>query len=132
MVVIALPIRRENRHLYPPEWPEISRRIRNDRAQNQCECTGQCRTHHGWCGAVNGQAHPLTGSTVVLTVMHLNHDPTDCRDINLMAGCARCHLAYDREHHEETRRRGLIRQQVQAGQQALFAHSELVWLDRGA
>jgi hypothetical protein len=32
---------------------------------------------------------------VVLTVAHLNHDPADCRDENLRAGCQLHHLRYD-------------------------------------
>lgn len=127
-----MPIKRENKHLYPLDWAQISKRLRSERANNRCECAGQCQTHHGVCGAVNGQQHPVTGSVVVLTVMHLNHDPSDCRDENLLVGCQKCHLAYDKEHHAETRRRSLIAQQVRAGQMALFANSELVWLERGA
>jgi len=32
---------------------------------------------------------------IVLTVMHLNHDPADCRDENLLHGCQGCHNRYD-------------------------------------
>jgi hypothetical protein len=38
-------------------------------------------------------------TVIVLTVAHLNHDPTDCRPDNLRAMCQRHHLAYDRDHH---------------------------------
>ena len=81
---------------YPEDWPEISHRIRVNRAGNKCE----------GCGAENGKAHPVTGSKVVLTVAHLNHDPQDCRDENLRAWCQRCHLAYDLRHHQANRRYG--------------------------
>lgn len=47
------------------------------------------------CAAVNGKPHPVTGSKVVLTIMHLNHQPEDVRDENLLAGCQRCHNRYD-------------------------------------
>lgn len=106
-----MPIRPENRHRYPPDWPEISRRIRFERASGRCECTGECgrpaghlaadrrcRNHHG------GTAHG-TGSRVVLTVAHLNHTPEDCREANLRAMCQGCHLHYDTEHHTRTRAR---------------------------
>jgi 5-methylcytosine-specific restriction endonuclease McrA len=82
---IAMPIRPENRELYPPNWPEISRRIRLDRARNQCE----------GCGAENSQPHPETGAQVVLTVAHLDHDPRNCDDDNLRAWCQKCHNSYD-------------------------------------
>lgn len=99
-----MPIRPENRALYPADWPEISRRIRFARAQGRCECDGRCGTgHHVRCTAANLGPHPVTGSRVILTVAHLDHDPTNCADSNLMAACQRCHLAYDAEHHRETR-----------------------------
>jgi len=32
---------------------------------------------------------------IVLTVMHLNHQPEDCRDENLLHACQGCHNRYD-------------------------------------
>ena len=117
-----MPIRAENRDRYPPEWPAISKRIREERAQGLCECKGECGIDHGgefiarvgtvvwWdpnlierCAELNGAAHTITGSTVVLTVAHLDHTPENVDDDNLRAMCQRCHLAYDRAHHAETR-----------------------------
>ena len=96
------------RNLYPADWEEISRRTR-ERAGERCE----------ECGATNGLPHPETGSRVVLTVAHLDHNPANCEDANLKALCQRCHLAYDAEEHArhaaETRRRKL----VDAGQMEL-------------
>lgn len=90
-----MPIRPENKARYPKDWPEISRRIRFERAENRCEriVDGQR------CEAINGQPHPITGSKVVLTVAHLDHTPENCSDENLMAMCQRCHLRYDQHHH---------------------------------
>jgi hypothetical protein len=103
------PIRAEERACYPKDWKAISLRIR-ERAGDRCECNGECGRFHGnyradkRCGANQGCGHPVTGSKVVLTVAHLNHQPEDCRDENLKAMCQRCHLAYDAEHHAETAR----------------------------
>lgn len=83
--------------LYPANWKEISFAIRFVRAKHRCE----------WCGAVNGEPHPVTGSRVVLTVAHLGvpkpdgtpgdkTDLMDCRPENLAALCQRCHLTFDR------------------------------------
>lgn len=97
-----MPIRPEACNLYPPEWPQISLAIRTERAQGRCECTGWCgATPHeeGRCEALNGHPHPLTGSRVVLTVAHLDHNPANCDPSNLAAACQRCHLAYDAEQH---------------------------------
>lgn len=91
-----MPIRPENRARYPANWKAISLRIRFERAGGRCECTGQCGVDHGGrCEAEHGKPHPVTGSTVVLTTMHLNHTPEDCRDEVLMAGCQGCHNRYD-------------------------------------
>lgn len=48
-----------------------------------------------WCGAVNGQSHPTTGSKVVLMIAHLNHNPADNVPENLAALCQKCHNNYD-------------------------------------
>lgn len=91
-----MPIRPENQARYPLDWKtRIVPRIRA-RSGNQCECTGQCgQDHAGRCAAKNGEAHPDTGSTVVLTVMHLDHQPEHNDDANLLHGCQRCHNRYD-------------------------------------
>ena len=72
------------------------------------ECDGRCRSRHhahaSRCRAVHREPHPSTGSAVVLTVAHLDHQPENCDPANLMAMCQACHLAYDRDHHADTRR----------------------------
>ena len=84
---------------YPADWKAISLRIR----VRDGDC---CK----WCKVKNGQAHPVTGSVVVLTVAHLGaakpdgspgdkHDKMDVRDENLAALCQRCHLNFDRDEH---------------------------------
>lgn len=106
-----MPIRPENRDRYPKDWRAISERIR-ERAGNRCECTGECGrgTHAGRCPNVQlGQAYG-SGSIVILTTAHLDHQPENCSDSNLKSMCQACHLHYDRTHHAETaymtRRRG--------------------------
>lgn len=96
-----MPVKPENRGRYPADWPEISQRIRFDRAGGQCECAGECgHDHGGRCDARHGEPHPVTGSKVVLTTAHRNHTPEDCRDEVLFAACQRCHLAHDRDYHK--------------------------------
>jgi 5-methylcytosine-specific restriction endonuclease McrA len=89
-----MPIKPENKKLYPENWKQISKRIRFERAKNKCEV----------CGAENYRPHPETGSRVVLTVAHLDHDPQNNKEDNLKAMCQRCHLKYDTGHHAKTRR----------------------------
>lgn len=93
-----MPIRPENRARYPKDWPEISRRIRFDRADSRCECAGECGDEHvhGRCKAVHGEPHPLTLSRVVLTVAHLpGREIEQCGDDDLKAMCQRCHNKMD-------------------------------------
>jgi hypothetical protein len=82
-------------YTFNADWEEISRQIRIHRAGNRCE----------WCGAVNGEPHPVTGSRVVLTVAHvLNEAPMDCHPANLAALCQRCHLRHDAPRRAARRR----------------------------
>lgn len=122
-----MPIRPEMRSAYPPDWTEISRRIREDRAGGKCE---QCGAPNGQViargtdgtymlmdgqvfdaetgeakGWARGSEYPLNRFVrIVLTCGHLDHDPRNCADDNLRAWCQRCHLAYDRDEHARTRR----------------------------
>ena len=78
-----------------PEWLKIRADILF-RAGNRCEGTPQypdCRAH-------NSRPHPETGSIVVLTIMHMNHDEGDNDYENLRAGCQRCHNTYDMPHRK--------------------------------
>lgn len=111
-----MPIRPENRARYPQDWPDISLRVRRDRAGWRCECRGECLaganprttdTHlgpDGRCSARQGEPTRSGRWRVVLTVAHLDHQPENCADWNLMAACQACHLRYDAAHHAETRR----------------------------
>ena len=126
---------------YPPDWKQISLRIR-ERDGWHCK----------WCGVKNGaigardkygawhdedaiwslnstDGYDLFGEypkiiRIVLTVAHLGvaypdgrdgnkHDKRDCRDENLAALCQRCHLNYDRDEHIENRRKTHARKRVQ-------------------
>lgn len=104
-----MPIRPENRTRYPADWPDISRRIRFERAQGRCECDGRCGrpAYHlapdGRCENMHGRPAIGTGSLVILTVAHLDHIPEHCDEDNLMAMCQACHLHYDIDHHTVTR-----------------------------
>jgi len=65
--------------LYPENWPLISHRIK-DRAGWKCEHCNHPNEHN-------------TG--YVLTVHHLDHNPENMDDTNLVALCQRCHLTVD-------------------------------------
>jgi hypothetical protein len=121
-----VPISPENKARYPKDWKTVVVPRIRARSGNRCECTGQCGIEHSIqppeaetlrCWAVNGEPHPITGSKVVLTVMHLNHTPEDCADDNLLHGCQACHLRYDRAEHLRSRRH---RASIKGGQEWLI------------
>jgi 5-methylcytosine-specific restriction endonuclease McrA len=89
-----------DRSRYPADWPEISKRIRFERAGNKCE----------WCGAANHEPHPVTGGMVTLTVAHWpDPEPSNVDEANLHALCNSCHNKADApmraRHAAETRLR---------------------------
>lgn len=105
-----MPVRAERKALYGEGWRDFSAYIRFERADGRCECDGRCGDElcrglvDGRCNARHGHPHPVNGKRVVLTVAHFTHEES-CRDEDKVGGyCARCHLAYDREHHAETRK----------------------------
>ena len=88
----VVPIKPENRARYPADWKLRSRFVRLVRARGRCE----------WCGAVNGQPHPVTGSKVILTTAHVHdHRPEAASLLNLAALCQRCHLNHDKLLHQQ-------------------------------
>jgi hypothetical protein len=120
-----VPIRPENRARYPRDWPEISRRIRFERAKGKCE---KCGAPHGVtvlrsaCGAVyilpDGKTYHAEGGVylgmtrgselpagrfvkIILTVAHLDHTPENCADDNLLALCQLHHLRHDQREHQQ-------------------------------
>lgn len=113
-----MPISPERMKLYPggsirsPEWLAIRGRILT-RAGNCCEGNDLFPT----CRAANGEPHPETRSKVVLTIGHMNHTESDCRDENLKAWCQRCHLAWDAPRH---RLNSSITRAEKQGQSDLF------------
>ena len=94
-----MPIKPENRHRYPADWRAIRARVLA-RAGHRCEGSPP----YPDCRAENGKPHPVTGSTVVLTIAHLDHRPETRDESLLWAWCQRCHLAYDADHHARTAR----------------------------
>lgn len=97
-----MPISPKNMKKYPggstnsKEWKAIRSEVL-ERANHACEGSPE------WplCRAVNYEPHPETGSKVVLTIAHLNHNPSDSDRDNLKAWCQRCHNKYDQPHRQK-------------------------------
>jgi hypothetical protein len=103
---------------YPADWKNIVARIRA-RSGDRCECSGECGRHECArqpCGAVNHQPHPISGSRVVLTTAHLDHDPSSSDESRMRHLCQRCHLHLDRGLHAQHATQTRLRQREDAGQ----------------
>jgi hypothetical protein len=107
------PLRPGRKELYGADWPVFSKRIRFERAEGRCECTGECigEPHpFGRCARNNDERG------VVLTVAHLCHDES-CRDeTHVKAMCQGCHLRYDAKYHAQN---ASLTRDAKRGQQRL-------------
>ena len=127
-----MPIRRDLRPLYPPDWRLISARVRFERAGGRCEACGRphlavvrCLPDGRWFDEAaklwrggRGRAARWPDlealifqrrTRVVLATAHLDHDPANNRARNLRSLCQRCHLRHDRMYHLAIRRLGYRR-----------------------
>ncbi|MCK5633257.1 hypothetical protein KAH94_05875 [bacterium] len=116
-------IRKVNKKLYSDSWPEIRLAV-GERSGNRCEGSPE----YPDCRVKNGDLHSVTGSKVVLTVAHLDHDPTNNDDFeetmeilslkksNFRHWCQRCHNTYD----APMRRRGINERKYKKQLQFLF------------
>lgn len=102
-----------DRSLYPSNWDEIARQIKQG-ANWHCEsCNRPCRLPKedfldflmrlDWtvgeaiAAMLDSQGNPCASKETrfVLTTAHLNHRPEDCNPVNLMALCSVCHCRMD-------------------------------------
>ncbi len=86
---------------YHPKWTLI-RRLILKRANNRCEGSPA----YPDCRVENYLFHPITGSRVVLTIAHVDHNRQHNEFDNLRAWCQRCHLKHDLHHHNYSRKYG--------------------------
>ena len=114
-----MPISKEKKKLYPYEWPQIRGRIL-ERAGHRCDVCGVKNysvgtragdgTFQHWGQATSyaegrrliAEAMAHTNQkhiVIVLTIAHLDHDPTNSDEARLKAMCQLCHLTYDRYYH---------------------------------
>jgi hypothetical protein len=90
---------------YPKDWKEIRASIMK-RAQNRCECMGECGLHHDRrCCEWHGHKAMWAKGKIVLTIAHLDHDTTHNESDNLRAFCQRCHNRYDQPHRQSNARK---------------------------
>lgn len=107
-----MPIKPERKKLYPSNWKQIVSAVR-ERSGNMCEL---CALHNGdivqRCKRYPQNHYPVGARLkeewgvsrpirVVLTVAHINQDPTDNRPENLLHLCQRCHNRIDLPYRME-------------------------------
>ena len=99
-----MPIRPENRALYPGGSP-TSRLWQDIRAWVRLRSGDCCEGSPAYpdCRAANGQPHPVTGSRVVLTVAHVEHDLGRNGPDDLRHWCQRCHNTHDAANRRKNR-----------------------------
>ena len=111
-----MPIKPEMRGFYPSDWPQISRRVRFERAAGICQGCGRphgtkirCLPDGRWFDPTqriwrNGRGRParwpdlvetaqVRHTRVVLAAAHLDHNPRNNRRRNLKSLCQRCHMS---------------------------------------
>ena len=97
-----MPISKERMKNYPggsirsPEWLAF-RAFILFRAGNRCEGTPISPN----CRLKNGETNPLTGSRVVLTIAHMDHDETHMDEDRCRALCQSCHNRWDAPHRKK-------------------------------
>ena len=84
-----------NKALYPKDWKIIALAKKQSVAYICEGCGRQCRR----------PGEPFDTHKNTLTVHHIDHNPGNCSDDNLIALCAPCHLRADAKHHAETRKK---------------------------
>lgn len=105
-----------DRSLYPKNWDDIARAIKEEANWNCEQCGRPCRCPGETWGDLYDRLlssewrHDLFAEVeteefgvvpvpkfgrFTLTVAHLNHQPEDCRRKNLKALCSVCHCRYD-------------------------------------
>ena len=107
-----MPIKPENKALYPDNWPEIRERIRV-RAGDKCENCGV--VNHSWINRFTREICTRDEDDVirvVCTTAHLDHNPANCEDDNLKFLCQKCHNTYDRPHRNRTIKQNRLKGQL--------------------
>lgn len=111
-----------NRKLYPPDWEEISARLKDEVGQKceECGVPNHEWIHRKlddpkiWISALdeageaewywNHEQYTHEPIQVVLTTAHLDQNPGNNERSNLRVLCQRCHLVYDNPFNQVKRR----------------------------
>lgn len=88
---------------YPATWPAIALAVKQ-RADWCCqECGRRCQRPDESPEHFQRRIGKAKPRQYLLTVAHLDQDPTNCSGDNLKALCTVCHLRYDRQFRARQR-----------------------------
>jgi len=123
-----MPIKPENKKLYPKNWLAIRSKILARAASCEfCDVknyTKGIRDSEGifWplkelFDILEDTGEIIDGKVIkiVLTIAHLDHDPTNNDHENLKALCQKCHNNWDVKHRVQTRRESKNKNQLKLG-----------------
>jgi len=121
-----------NRKLYPPDWDEISARLKEEVGQKCEECGAPAGewVHHRldnpklWISALDEageeewyghhEQYTFKPVKIILTTAHLDQNPGNNDRSNLRVLCRGCHLRYDAPFHAVTARKTRLNKKQQA------------------
>ena len=128
-----------NRSLYPKNWDKIARRVKESSQWRCQECDRPCREQGESIEDFlvrlddplflldlfepddDGEfGYRLMLGRFILTVAHLNHNPSDNSPGNLRALCSVCHLRHDASHHARSRKSNRFKRLEKNGQLPIF------------
>ena len=139
-----MPISKENRALYPPEWRTVIRPAILERAGHCCEFCSVANYAYGardlegtWHDEdaihhMNSDAGEMAFGEfpnmikIVLTIAHLDHNPQNNDYSNLRALCQKCHNRHDAAHRSANRARTCLAKRVAARRAAQPNQLELL------
>lgn len=101
-----------DRSRYSPDWPTISRQVKDSAGWRCTQCDRPCKLPGESWAELGARAIALGWGLelhqlrrFVLTVAHLDQNPRNDDTSNLAALCAPCHLHHDRPYVQHNRRR---------------------------
>ncbi len=106
---------------YPKNWKSEIRPVILERDGNCCKFCGVENNRlirrfdnkwEYWPEGMMSECYTIDGYKsvkIILTIMHLDHNTENNDYSNLAAGCQKCHLNYDKEHHKSNAQKTLIK-----------------------
>ena len=93
---------------YPADWEAIALKVKVEADWCCQDCGRQCQRPDETLEQLQARIGKAKPRQYLLTVAHLDQNPSNCSGDNLSAKCTVCHLRYDRQFR--ARQRLLLRE----------------------